>query len=394
MKYILFLMMIVLVACSSQSNKEQKGIRSELTKYHNDTLAGLKVPGAITDRDIEDDSTAFGERIEIKLTPYIPDYDGFSDAEKNMLSARLNAAVAEVGYGGEEGNPQFIIGPAVTILGKDAGSGAPTNNAIKYEINFLVADIISKTVFASYTVQFMGVGDSPVNAFINGFNEVNLKTPGFYNFLKNAENKIIDYYNSKCDKFILMAKTEAAGKNFEAAYNILNNIPAEAICFETAQQQKQKVFDLYLKKNCNELLMQMKAELGKMNDPSAAGFNDEAMALYALIDRSSPCYPEAERTYKEYMRKLKPEQRRSYEMRLKQLEMRKEELKYKRDSLKGSYDYMIKLREIDVKANADGNRILLEKYKKDYYYARQPWLRRIFHLGDLDPFDGYSSKGI
>ena len=81
-------------------------------------------------------------------------------------------------------------------------------------------------------------------------------------------------------------------------------------------------------------------------------------------------------------------------IRMRQFEMRKEELKYKRDLLKDSYYYMIKLRETDAKVNAHGNRILLEKYKKDYYYARQPWLRRIFHLGDLDPFDGYSSTGI
>ena len=384
---------IVLFSCTGASHK-QTAEKSTLIKYHGDTLAGFRNPGGVTPADMNKDTTVFGERIEIKLTPYIPDYSGISEVEKNMLSDRLNAAVAEVGYGGEEGNPRFIIGPAVTILSTEQTTGAPTLSTVSYEINFLVADIIDKTVFASYTVQFTGVGRTPVEAFVKGFNRVNLRTSGFYNFLKNAEQKILKYYNTKCDRFITMARAEMANRKFEAAYNILNNIPVEANCFEQAQKERQKVFTLYLKKNCDELFMKMKAELGKMNDPSASGFNDEAMAYYALIDRSSACYPEAEKVYKNYLSKLKPEQRREWQMKLEQLQLKKDELQFRRDSLKETFAYMLKVKELEAKASADGNKLLLEKYKKDYYYSRQPWLRRVFHLGDLDPFDGYSTKGI
>ncbi|MFR9498415.1 MAG: hypothetical protein SNI05_08330 [Rikenellaceae bacterium] len=38
--------------------------------------------------------------------------------------------------------------------------------------------------------------------------------------------------------------------------------------------------------------------------------------------------------------------------------------------------------------NAEGQEELLNKYKKDAAYERLPWIRKVVHLGDWDPFDG------
>lgn len=305
-----------------------------------------------------------------------------------MLSSRLNSAVAQVGYGGEGGNPRFIIGPSVIILNSELTSGAPTLHAVTYEVNFMVVDIIDETVFASYTKQFKGVGQSPAKAFVSGFRDVNLKTAGFYSFLKKAETKILDYYAANCNKFLLQAEAEIKERNYDAAYVILKNVPIESDkCYTQAQKMRAEAFKAILSLECNSILLNMKAELGKMNDATASGFNDEALGYYVMIDKESSCYPEAEALYKKHMKGIKPDHKRNWELKMKQME---HELNYPLDSMKIMHDFQIKMNELDTKAEIEGNKKLLDKYQQDYAYDKQPWFRRLFHLGNIDPFDGYN----
>jgi len=44
--------------------------------------------------------------------------------------------------------------------------------------------------------------------------------------------------------------------------------------------------------------------------------------------------------------------------------------------------------ELKAKIAIEGNVCLLDKYKKDANYNKLPWLRKLIHLGDYDPFDG------
>ena len=144
--------------------------------------------------------------------------------------------------------------------------------------------------------------------------------------------------------------------------------------------------------------MNFKAELGKMNDLSASGYNEEAMSWYALIDHESSCFLEAEKIYQDYLIKLNPSQKGEWERNLKEMEFRKQQIEtnasFMKDSVEMAYAFELKIKEYEVQAEMNGNKVLLEKYKKDHYYERQPWFRKIFHLGDFDPFDGYSEGNI
>jgi hypothetical protein len=133
----------------------------------------------------------------------------------------------------------------------------------------------------------------------------------------------------------------------------------------------------------------MKAELGKMNDPTASGFNEEAMAYYAMIDKDSPCFTDAEKIYQSYLKGLKPSQKRDWDLKIKKME---QQMNFKSDSLNATNAFNLKMKELEGQAEINGNKVLLDKYKEDYYYNRLPWLRRIFHLGKLDPFDGYRKE--
>ena len=106
-------------------------------------------------------------------------------------------------------------------------------------------------------------------------------------------------------------------------------------------------FQLSLNTICNELLAKMKAELGKFNDPSAAGFNAEAMNYYSMIDSKSECYAEAQTEYKKYTSKLKPEAKRDWEQKMKvyndEIAMVKADKEFIRDEAKQARDFKVKM---------------------------------------------------
>ena len=46
--------------------------------------------------------------------------------------------------------------------------------------------------------------------------------------------------------------------------------------------------------------------------------------------------------------------------------------------------------ELEANVAIDGQTELLDKYKKDAEYDKLPWLRKLVHLGEWDPFDATS----
>jgi len=337
-------------------------------------------------------SSAFVPNLElsIKLTPFVPPYSSLGESGRRILESRLNGAISKVAYGGSGmGNPKFIVGPTVSLLSENVTATAPPKFVNTYEVTLLAVDVDQEMVLSSYAFEVKGIGDSPSKSFINAFREYKFEDEAFFTFLQDAETKAYAYYEANCAAILDEAEAEAARREYDAAYALVSTIPREAsACFESVNDAKERFFAATLAENCNELLSKMEAELGKMNDPSVAGFNAEAMSYFALIDRSAPCFEDAQRTYKSYISKLNPQARIDWEREQKEWELKVSQIEadqaFRRDSVMANFEYLKNKDNMKAKADIEGNKKLLNKYK----YDQLPGIRKIFHLGDLDPFDG------
>jgi hypothetical protein len=328
------------------------------------------------------------ELINIQLTPFVPEYPGLGESGKNLLKTRLNKSISKNAYGGE-GNPRFIIGPSINLLFQEVTGTAPTKYACTYEVTLLTLDVVSQMTFNSYSFEIKGVGSSLEKAFISAFRNYSFDSKEFYQFLKDSKNKIDNYYITNCEKIISEADAEAATNNFDVAYQIVKSIPIEAdVCFKNAIEKKQLYFQQSLNNDCKQLLSKMKAELGKANDQSASGFNDEAMGYYALIDPKSDCFPEAERIYQEFLKNLNPKAKRDWDLEMVKYKEKIAKIErddaFRNDSTMANFSYLKHKDEMQAKAEIEGNKKLIQKYQ----YDQLPWLRKVFHLGEYDPFDG------
>ena len=384
MKNIFYGISFLLIFSACGNNSQDKS----LTKSSGDSSSFSETEKVVTPENNDEKKYDPNFTLNIKLTPFVPDYPDLGESGRQLITARLNAAVAVVGFGGDGANPRFVIGPDINLLSKNVTSSAPTKYANTYEVTLIAAEVVSVTIFASYTFLIKGVGDSPAKAFINGFRDYSFNNKQFFDFLKQAQDKILNYYEKNCDAFLSQAESEAKMRNYDAAYTILNNIPAEATkCFQTATANKSKYFQMSLNTNCDKLLSSMKAELGKANDPSASGFNAEAMAFYALIDKQSSCYGEAEKTYQAYLKKLNPKAKRDWDFSMKKYQdqvARADKMdQFGQDSVMKNFEYLTAKNEMQAKSEIEGNKKLLQKYE----YDELPWIRKVFHLGKYDPFD-------
>lgn len=320
-------------------------------------------------QDSMENLTAFEGKI--KLTVMVPDENLSVEAAK-QLESKLIQMVTANGIGGLGGNPRFVLAPEVNLLKKEVTSTAPVRHLITYDITFYVADIILGTVFASSNIQATGIGDSETLAFLAAFNDLKPTDAKFQQMLSDAQDKIVKYYQEHGAELVNEAKMLSAKGDYAEAMALLGSIPAEVgDVYENAIQLMDELLPKYLENECGLILSQFQAALGNQKN----GVNKEAMAYYAMIPANSSCKAEADATYKEYKALLSAEDQREWERESAQIQSDNEFRKLKT--------------ELGAKIQITGNQCLLDKYKKDAAYNRLPWIRKVTHLGDHDPFDGY-----
>ena len=379
-KLFYYLLALLLFSCGSDLEENTLKKESNNSAFEN------------TNSDLEnktkktEESYAIKDTISIKLTPYVPENLDIGATGVKLLVDRLNSGITKVGFGGDGSNPRFIIGPSITLLSKNITSTAPTKYANTYEINFMVVDVVTETIFTSYQTEFKGIGDSPEKAFLSGIRNIKFDNKEFIAFLVSAEEKIFSFFESNCGAILAEANSEAQMRNYDEAFAILKSIPSEAPeCFMNVQEKKIEFFQLSLNKNCNEILSKMKAEFGKFNDPSASGFNTEAMSYYSMIDKQSECYSEAQNIYNEYLKNLDSKAMKDWNMEMKkwdfemkkyddQMAMARLDRSFRRDSSMYAMDKEVKVAKIEADAESSGNKKLLKKYE----YDESPWLAKIF----------------
>jgi hypothetical protein len=382
-KYLLFINLVLIVIFNSCGGNSENNLKKI------DTSAFEEGQSINNSENIDENSVSNDYSLFIKLTPFVPPYPDFGETGRQLLVTRINSAVSKIGLGGDGSNPRFIIGPSINLISKNITGTSPTKFANTYEITLMTCDVITETVYQTYTFTVKGVGDSPEKSFINAIRDFKLENNDFYQFLVSSQEKIISYYENNCDSFLKDAENHAKSRNYNAAFTILNNIPMEAkSCYALLNLKREEYFQMSLNTDCQGILASMKAEMGKSNDDSASGFNSAAMSYYAMIDPSSVCFKEAESIYQSYIKKINPQAKRDWDFKMQQYQdmIKKNDIdqQFSKDSIFANFDYLKHKDEMQAKAEAEGSNKLLQKYQ----YDQLPWIRKVFHLGKYDPFDG------
>lgn len=263
----------------------------------------------------------------IALTAYIDkSKTHIPNSAYNILQNKLNSIVSQNGLGSSQ-MQRFIITANSNLITKDITATAPPMHAYTIEVTFYIGDAVDGTLFSSYSVSAKGVGETEDKAYIAALKGVKTNGQEFKDFINEGKNKILEYYNSKCDFIIGNALAQASMENFDVALSQLINIPDVCKeCYTKAQNNIQNVYLSKINKECAILLNQAKAAwMPRISGDMAQQAAIEASELLSQINPYSNCYSDALSLMQEIGKKMEEIDKREWEFTKKMEENRHQE---------------------------------------------------------------------
>jgi hypothetical protein len=242
--------------------------------------------------------------------------EGLTPSAQSNLQNKLNQIATKSGMGGSSLNNRFIITANVVVLTKDITATAPPMHAYTLEITLYIGDGIEGTLFSSTSVTLKGVGKTETKAYMAALKNLKTSDTRYQSFIEQGKNKIIEYYNSKCD-FILKEAEMLAGQNeFDAAISKLVSIPEVCKeCYDKAMDAVGPIYQQQIDRDCKINLAEAQNAWNTSQDMSAA-----SSASYYLgnIDPNAACFAEAQNLSKQIAKRIKELDQREWDFKMKQ----------------------------------------------------------------------------
>ena len=235
----------------------------------------------------------------ISIAAIVPEQAGsIPSGAVSTLENKMRQIVTQNGLGASEYGSRFAILPGINVLSKDITPTAPPQQALTVEFVFYIVDAVSQTIFSQTSVQFKGVGQSEEKAMIQVIKNINPKMGQFKGFVEKGKEKIIEYYNSKCDVFLKTAQSLAGQRKYEEALYILSSVPDVCReCYDRSADLSIEIYKQYDDYTCGQYLAAAKAAWANID-------HDKAAENLAYITPDSKCYPDATALADEIKKKL------------------------------------------------------------------------------------------
>lgn len=253
----------------------------------------------------------------ISLTPVVADQvEDLPESACSLLQNKMQQIATANGLGANSFSPRFIITVNLNVITKDVIPGPPAMIAMNIDATYFIADYISQTVFSRKTISFKAVGINPTKAYIDGIKKINADSPEFKSFIEEGKNKIIAFYNDRCDFILQGAKALVAQKQYQEAIFQLTAVPEVCKdCYMKASNEIEPIFKAYMNDICNRNLAAAQAVW--IANPNSSGAN-EISGLLADILPDAACYGDAQKLVKEIKTKVLADEKRDWNFQLKQ----------------------------------------------------------------------------
>lgn len=228
------------------------------------------------------------------LKPWVPEQiEGMPAPARKNLENKLSQILTKNGLGGNSIDGRFIITANVNILTKDITPTAPPMQAYTLDVTFYIGDGIDGTLFSSTSLTLKGVGDNAQKAYLAALRSIKTSDPSYQTFIEKGKEKIIDYYNRKCDFIIKEAETLAGLEKYEEAIAKLVAVPNVCReCYDKCMNAVEPIYQKYIDQQCALKLQEARAIWQAGQDLAAA---KEASSLLTSISPKASCFPEVDK---------------------------------------------------------------------------------------------------
>lgn len=271
------------------------------------------------------------EEQRVPISVWVPNQiEDLPASAKNNLENRLGQIVSKSGMLGSSRGSRFIMSANVSILTKDIVATAPPMHAYTLDITLYIGDGMEGTAFSSYNIMVKGSGRSETKAYMNAIRNIKTNNPDYKSFIEEGRNKIIAYYNARCDFIIKEAQTMAKMEQFDKAIWTLTSIPkACESCWSKANDAVLPIYQAKIDQECKVYLNQANAAWNAGQDRAAA---QRVANILVKISPNASCYPEAQALYQTIGQRIREIDNREWEFKWeKEIGLVKEKIQAIRD---------------------------------------------------------------
>lgn len=297
----LYILSVLFLSCNSNGGKKfnPQGREQVFTSDADRQEAIAKKRAELDSLNIDTEKLVFENNIKLTVLPPAPNGDLTLSASKAM-AAKMLQITTQNGVGGYGNSPAFAFAAAFTPTGRATTGTVPQRMISKYTITFVVGNMLTGDVYATYETDVEGVGATFEEATVNAVNLVK-NDNGLQQMLKTASERIMSWYNQNPQGFKAVVEEFVANQDYATAYALLATVPKEAsVCYEYATKRQGQVLDEMKMQKAEELLSELKnsiAVAGEHYNPMVAG-------CLKMIPANSKQYAEAEKLYDGYMKHI------------------------------------------------------------------------------------------
>ena len=157
----------------------------------------------------------------------------------------------------------------------------------------IIKNNITKNIYSSATIELTGIAKNETKAYISALKRLNYKRDEVKDFIQEGKDKIVEYYNSKCDFILKDAESLSARKEFdEAIYTVMSIPDLCKDCYMKGQDVAVDIFKQKMENECMQNIADARAAKAKDDYDLAASY------LSGILPDVS-CYADAQALLKE-----------------------------------------------------------------------------------------------
>lgn len=249
---------------------------------------------------------------KIALSVVIPEnVEGMDYSNNSKLEVKITQIVSKSGLAANGYSTNFIIYPKLAIYDtKVIESGMQDILVINCDLTLIIKQIDNNLVYSTISIPIKGNGKDKQIALSNAISKINPNSKDFVTFIETGKQKIIDYYNLKCQDIINKSESLVKMQDYKGAIGLLMTIPEEVSCYNNIQQKTIEAYKAYQNQKCSTQLQEAKTILAK-------NYYNDALDLLSQIDPSTKCYKEAESLIKKAEEKVDAKAKTQFTVRMK-----------------------------------------------------------------------------
>ena len=228
----------------------------------------------------------------IALSIWIPDnIERLTPAAKQNLHNKLAQIATKNGISATSSGSRFVLTANVIVTDKYITSDIPAKYVYTMDVTLYIGDGFEGKSFASYSTTVKGVGSSETKAFNNALQAIRVNNAEYQPFIAQGKQRIVDYFNNKCDLVIKEAQTLVAVQQYKKALWVLSSIPNECTeCWSRALDVEKDLFFKKIDEQCKHLLLAANNIWNAGQDYDAAL---QASYILSGINPTAECFDDA-----------------------------------------------------------------------------------------------------